>query len=102
MPTCYILLDLAKSTNYEVPHYAIFSTLLLLPLSVAQTLFSAPCSQTPSLGVLSLGRETMSHTRRSADDTEYFKIRHITFSSFFTSYTLIVTFNLNRLYIRQI
>jgi hypothetical protein len=37
----------------------------------------------------------MSHTRRSVNDTECFKIRYIAFSSFFLSCTLTVTFKVN-------
>jgi hypothetical protein len=45
-PTILILLDLvtltilAKITNYEAPHYAIFSSLSLGPCLIIATLFS--------------------------------------------------------------
>jgi hypothetical protein len=41
----------------EVPHYAVFSNLLSLHLSSVQ-IFSAPCSQTPSVYVPPLTSET--------------------------------------------
>jgi hypothetical protein len=44
-------LCLARSTSYELTHYAIFSTLLSLHLSSDQIFSSAPCSQTPSVCV---------------------------------------------------
>jgi hypothetical protein len=44
-------LYLAKSTSYEAPHYAVFSSLLSLHLSFIQIFSSVPCSQTPSVYV---------------------------------------------------
>jgi hypothetical protein len=44
-----------KTTNYEVPHYAIFSTLLLgYFLLLRPRLSSSLCSQTPSIYFLPL------------------------------------------------
>jgi hypothetical protein len=40
---------LVKCTSYEVPHYAVFSSLLPLPPICVQILSSAPCSQTASM-----------------------------------------------------
>jgi hypothetical protein len=39
-------LYLAKNTSYEAPHYAAFSNLLSLHLSLVEIFSSAPCSQT--------------------------------------------------------
>jgi hypothetical protein len=39
---------LEKATNYEDPHYAVFSSLMLLPPFSVQIFSSAPFSQTPS------------------------------------------------------
>jgi hypothetical protein len=44
---------LARSTNYEVPHYAVFFNLLPFHPSLVK-IFSAPCSETPSAYVLPL------------------------------------------------
>jgi hypothetical protein len=41
-----IILYLAKSANHEASHYAIFSNLLLLHLSLVKVFSSAPCSLT--------------------------------------------------------
>jgi hypothetical protein len=49
---------LAKSTSYEVLHYAVFSNLISLHLSLVQIFSSTPCSQTPSVSVLPLTWET--------------------------------------------
>jgi len=48
----FIILYMVKCTNYEVPHYAVFSSLLLLSPSYVQIFSSALCSQTPSVYVL--------------------------------------------------
>jgi hypothetical protein len=53
-----IQLCLARSINYEAPHYAIFSNLLSCHLSSVQIFSSAPCSQTPSVYVPSLMSKT--------------------------------------------
>jgi hypothetical protein len=48
------VINVVKSTIYEIPHYVIVSIFLLLPphdLSVG-------CSQTPSVSVFPLGRDT--------------------------------------------
>jgi hypothetical protein len=44
-----ILIMLGEEYKLEAPHYAVFSSLLSLHLSSAQTFSSAPCSQTPSV-----------------------------------------------------
>jgi len=40
-----------KITNDEAPHYAVFSILLILPLSWVQISYPAPCSQTPPINL---------------------------------------------------
>jgi hypothetical protein len=56
------LIILVKSTNYAAPHYAVFSVLLSVHPSQIQTFSSAPCSQTPSMYVLTFGTETKFQT----------------------------------------
>jgi hypothetical protein len=56
------LLILIKNINYDAPHYAIFSNLLLCHPSSVQIFSSAPCSQVPSVYVLVLTSETKFHT----------------------------------------
>ena len=58
-PASYSLISplyyyLVRRTNYEAPHYAVFSSFLLLPASYVQMPSSAPCSQKPSVFVLPL------------------------------------------------
>jgi hypothetical protein len=53
---------LAKSTTYESPHYAVFSSLLLFNSSSVQIFSSAYDSETPSVYVLPLISETKIHT----------------------------------------
>jgi hypothetical protein len=43
-----ILIILGEEYKFEAPHYAVFSSLLSLHHSLVQ-IFSAPCSQTPSV-----------------------------------------------------
>jgi hypothetical protein len=52
----------ARSTSYEVPHYAVFSTLLSPHPSSVQILSSAPCSQAPSVFVPPLMSDTKFRT----------------------------------------
>jgi hypothetical protein len=76
-PANLILLDLiiliiwylAKSTNHEAPHYAVFSTLPSLHPSLVRISSTAPCSQTPSAYVPPLVSETRfrSHTKPQAN-----------------------------------
>jgi hypothetical protein len=54
-------LCLARGTCYEVFHYAGFSNLPSLNLSLDQIFFSATCSQTPSVYVPPLMSETLCH-----------------------------------------
>jgi hypothetical protein len=56
------ILILAKSTSYEVSHYAVFSNIPSLHLSKVQILSSAPRSRTPSVCVPPLMSETKFHT----------------------------------------
>jgi hypothetical protein len=53
-----ILIILVKSASYEVPHYVVFSTLILLHPSSVQLFSSIPCSETPSVYVLPIMSET--------------------------------------------
>jgi hypothetical protein len=69
--TCHvhlIFLDLiiliVQSTSYEAPHYAVFSNLLSLHLSLVQIFSSAPCFRTPSVYVPPLKSEPRFHTHR--------------------------------------
>jgi hypothetical protein len=39
----------ARNIYYEVPHYAVISSLVLLHTSQVHTFGSVPCSQTPSV-----------------------------------------------------
>jgi cellulose synthase/poly-beta-1,6-N-acetylglucosamine synthase-like glycosyltransferase len=57
--------DHSKSTSYEAPHYAVFSSLLLFHPSWTQIFSSAPCSQTPSNYVLLLMSEIKFHTLKT-------------------------------------
>jgi hypothetical protein len=70
LPDLIILIILVRSTNYEAPHYVVFSSLPSLHLPSVQILSSAPCSQTPSVyvhnhrPVVLYGCETWSLTLR--------------------------------------
>jgi hypothetical protein len=66
-----ILIYLAKSTNHEAPHYAVFYTLSALHPSSVQIIFSATCSQDPSVYVPPLISEIKYNDRRN-----YFIYRH--------------------------
>jgi hypothetical protein len=44
-----VLIILAKSTSYEVPHYAVFSNVLQLHASSFRIFSSSPSSETPSM-----------------------------------------------------
>jgi hypothetical protein len=46
-----ILIIFGESTSYEAPHYAVFSNLLSLHLSLVQIFSSAACSQMPHVYV---------------------------------------------------
>jgi hypothetical protein len=60
---CLCQVILVASVNYKAPpHYAIFSILLLLSVSLVQMFSSEPCSQTPSICVFPLMRVTRFHT----------------------------------------
>jgi hypothetical protein len=48
-----------KSTNYEAPHYAVFSSHLSLALSWVKVSSSAPCCHVPSIHVLPLRKIIM-------------------------------------------
>jgi hypothetical protein len=54
---------LGKNTSYEAPHYAVFSNLLSLHPSLVQ-IFSAPCSETPSVYYFLNVRDQVSHPYR--------------------------------------
>jgi len=55
-------------TNYEVPHYAVFSILPPLPPSQVHV-FSSSCSQTPSIYIIPLMWETKfrTHTKQQVE-----------------------------------
>jgi len=59
------LIIFVKRTISEDPHYAVFSILPPLPVSLVQIFSSAPCSQTPLIYVLPLTRETNFHTHKN-------------------------------------
>jgi hypothetical protein len=61
-PTVLFYLYLAKSTRYGAPHYAAFSSLLLLNPSSAQIFPSATCSQIPLVYIQSIMSENQFHT----------------------------------------
>jgi len=58
-----------RSTNHEASTYVIFSSLLLLPTSWAQTVFSAPHSQTPPAHILPLMTHYCSHPHKTSGKT---------------------------------
>jgi hypothetical protein len=64
---------LAKRTNHEALHYAVFSTFLSLHPSLVRISSSAPCSQTPSAYVPPLASETRfrTHTKSQAKLKSY-------------------------------
>jgi len=62
-PVNLIFLDLVtliissfKSTSYEVLHWAVFSIFLSFPPSKVQRFSTTPCSQTPSIYVITRGQ----------------------------------------------
>jgi hypothetical protein len=57
-----ILINLAKSTSYEAPYYAVFSNLLPVHPSSVQIFSSTPSLQTPSVYVPLLISVTKYHT----------------------------------------
>jgi hypothetical protein len=63
-----------RSTSYEAPHYAIFSTLLPLHPSSDQVFSSEPCSQTPLVYVSPLMSETKFRTHTEPEAKLYFCI----------------------------
>jgi hypothetical protein len=65
-------LRLEKNTNYEIPHYAVFSSLPSLHLSSVKIFSSTPCSQTPSVYVPQLMTKTKLHTHRNPKAKYYF------------------------------
>jgi hypothetical protein len=60
--TWLFLLYLVKSTSYEAPHYAVFSSFLPFDPPLVQIFSSACCSQIPSVYVLLIMSETKFHT----------------------------------------
>jgi hypothetical protein len=51
-----------ESISYEAPHYAVFSNLLSLHLTLVQIFSSTSCSQTPSVYIPHLMSDKKNHT----------------------------------------
>jgi hypothetical protein len=88
---------LAKNASYDVPHYAVFFSLLSIHPSSIQIFSSAPCSHTTSVYVPRLMQEIKFHIHTKQQAKLEFCIFKFSFSDISKACAFDVSFFLDRI-----